>query len=57
MAKSDKPSKPRSLTYTEMMNGGRQKMSATEHQRELDLETRINYLEQATDHLEKSWQS
>ena len=30
--------KPRALTYTEMMNGGRQQMDEDEHAREQELE-------------------
>ena len=33
-----KPSKPRALTYTEMMNGGRQQMDEAEHVREQQLQ-------------------
>ena len=31
------PRKPRVLTYTEMMNGGRQQMDEAEHNREVDI--------------------
>ena len=31
------PMKPRALTYTEMMNGGRQQMDEAEHAREQQL--------------------
>ena len=34
----EEPMKPRALTYTEMMNGGRQQMDEDEHAREQELE-------------------
>tara|TARA_B100000674_G_scaffold440713_1_gene403777 strand:- start:683 stop:1123 length:441 start_codon:yes stop_codon:yes gene_type:complete len=34
------PRKPRALTYTEMMNGGRQQMDEAEHNREVELQRR-----------------
>ena len=35
------PVKPRALTYTEMMNGGRQQMDEAEHAREQQLQQRV----------------
>ena len=35
------PIKPRALTYTEMMNGGRQQMDEAEHAREQELQQRV----------------
>ena len=46
--------KPRALTYTEMMNGGRQQLDSEAHQRELDLVRRTEALEEAVAHLEES---
>ncbi|WP_115023633.1 hypothetical protein [Synechococcus sp. UW69] len=46
--------KPRALTYTEMMNGGRQQMDAAEHNREMDLQRRTEELEAKVEHLKKS---
>ena len=48
------PIKPRSLTYTEMMNGGRQQMDEAEHVREQELQQRVNALQENVDRLEKS---
>ena len=46
--------KSRALTYTEMMNGGRQQMDEAEHNREMDLQRRTEELEVKVEHLEKS---
>ena len=48
--------KPRALTYTEMMNGGRQQMDETDHVREQQLQQRVEDLENDVDWLEKSLQ-
>lgn len=48
------PIKPRALTYTEMMNGGRQQMDEAEHVREQELQQRVNALQENVDRLEKS---
>ena len=48
------PMKPRALTYTEMMNGGRQQMSEAEHAREQQLKQRVDALQKDVDQLEKS---
>lgn len=37
--------KPRALTYTEMMNGGRQQMDKAEHAREQELQQRVEDLQ------------
>ena len=34
--------KPRALTYTEMMNGGRQQLDVVEHAREQELQQRVD---------------
>ena len=46
--------KPRALTYTEMMNGGRQQMDEAEHVREQELQQRVDALQENVDRLEKS---
>ena len=43
------PIKPRALTYTEMMNGGRQQMAEAEHAREQELQQRVDALEKDVD--------
>ena len=48
------PIKPRALTYTEMMNGGRQQMDEAEHVREQQLQQRVEKLQRDVDQLEKS---
>ena len=50
----DEPIKPRALTYTEMMNGGRQQMDQAEHAHEQELQQRVDDLQRDVDHLEKS---
>ena len=50
----EEPMKPRALTYTEMMNGGRQQMDVAEHVREQQLQQRVEDLERDVDWLEKS---
>jgi len=46
--------KPRALTYTEMMNGGRQQMDEADHVSEQQLQQRVEDLEKDVDWLEKS---
>ena len=48
------PSKPRALTYTEMMNGGRQRMDEAEHAREQELQRRVEDLQKDVDQLEQA---
>ena len=48
--------KPRALTYSEMMNGGRQQMDEADHVREQQLQQRVEDLENDVDWLEKSLQ-
>ena len=45
---------PRALTYSEMMNGGKQQLDLEAHLRELDLARRTKALEEAVAHLEQS---
>ena len=46
--------KPRALTYTEMMNGGRQQMDEAEHALEQELQQRVDDLEKNVDQLEQA---
>ena len=46
--------KPRALTYTEMMNGGRQRMDQAEHAREQEMQQRVEDLEKNVDRLEQA---
>jgi len=48
------PIKPRALTYTEMMNGGRQQMDEAEHAREQELQQRVDGLQKDVDQLEQA---
>ena len=48
------PMKPRALTYTEMMNGGRQQMDEAEHAREQELQQRVEDLQRDVDRLEQA---
>ncbi|AKN59925.1 hypothetical protein WB44_00935 [Synechococcus sp. WH 8020] len=54
MNESNQPSKPRALTYTEMMNGGQQQIDGAKHQAELDLQRRKDQQERSIEHLEQS---
>ena len=46
--------KARALTYTEMMNGGKQQLDSEAHQREVDIARRTEALEEAVAQLEES---
>ena len=46
--------KPRALTYTEMMNGGRQRMDQAEHACEQEMQQRVEDLEKNVDRLEQA---
>ena len=46
--------KPRALTYTETMNGGRQQMDEAEHAREQELQQRVDALVKNVDQLEQA---
>jgi len=48
------PLKPRALTYTEMMNGGRQQLDEAEHGREQNLQQRVEALQRDVDQLEQA---
>ena len=48
------PLKPRALTYTEMMNGGRQQLDEAGHARELNLQQRVEDLQRYVDQLEQA---
>lgn len=49
------PEKPRALTYSEMMNGGRAQMDERAYERELELKRRESTLEKHVSHLEQSF--
>ena len=46
---ANEPMKPRALTYTEMMKGGRQQMDEAEHAREQELHQRVDALQKDVD--------
>ena len=46
--------KPRALTYSEMMNGGRSQIDEKTHRRELEMHRREVILERHVNHLEQS---
>ena len=48
------PMKPRALTYTEMMNGGRQQMDEAEHARKQQLQERVEDMQKDVDQLEQA---
>ena len=50
----EEPMKPRALTYTEMMNGGRQQMAEAEHVREQQLQQRVDALQKDVGQLEQA---
>lgn len=51
---ANEPMKPWALTYTEMMNGGRQQMDEAEHAREQELQQRVDALQKDVDQLEQA---
>ena len=50
------PIKPRALTYTEMMNGGRQQIDDVEQRREREFQQRVDELASQVEHLEQTLQ-
>ena len=46
--------KPMALTYTEMMNGGRQQMDEADHAREQEMQQCVEDLEKDVDRLEQA---
>ena len=46
--------KPRALTYSEMMNGGRTRIDEKTHERELEMHRREIILERQVNYLEES---
>ena len=46
--------KPRALTYSEMMNGGRSQIDEKTHKRELEMHRREIILERQVNYLEES---
>ena len=55
MTEPKQPNKPRALTYTEMMNGGKKQMDEAMHQQELNLQRRRDVFERSVEHLEQSF--
>ena len=55
MTEPKHPNKLRALTYTEMMNGGKQQIDEATHQSELDLQRRKDQQERSIEHLEQSF--
>ncbi len=53
-SQANKPMKPRALTYSEMMNGGRQQMGEAEHAREQELQQLVDALQRDDDQLEQA---
>ena len=54
MPSQEEPMKPRALTYTEMMNGGRQQMDEAEHALEQEMQQRVEEMEKNVDWLEQA---
>ena len=54
LSQANEPMKPRALTYTEMMNGGRQQMDEAEHARAQELQQRVDALQKDVDQLEQA---
>ena len=54
LSQANEPMKPRALTYTEMMNGGRQQMDEAEHAREQQLQERVEDMQKDVDQLEQA---
>ena len=57
MTEPQKPIKPRALTYTEMMNGGKQQIDEATHQNELELQRQKDQQERSIEHLEQSFKT
>ena len=57
MTEPKQPNKPRALTYTEMMNGGKQQIDEATHQTELELQSRKDQQERSIEHLEQSFKT
>ena len=53
-SQANEPRKPRALTYTELMKGGRQQMDEAEHAREQELQQRVDALQKDVDQLEQA---
>lgn len=53
MPNPDGTNSNRALTYTEMMNEGKQTSNAENHRESGDLEERVNELERKVEHLQK----
>jgi hypothetical protein len=55
LTEPNQPNKLRALTYTEMMNGGKQQIDEATHQSELELQRRKDQQERSIEHLEQSF--
>ena len=55
MTEPKQPNKLRALTYTEMMNGGKQQIDEATHQSELEFQCRKDQQERSIEHLEQSF--
>ena len=53
MSSTKKNDQQRSLTYTEMMNEGRQTKRASQQQNDAELQDRLEELERKVEHLQK----
>ena len=56
MASSENPKASCTMTYTEMMNEGRQKRENSSEDSEQNLKQRVEELEQKVEHLQKALQ-
>ncbi|MDB4485877.1 hypothetical protein N9025_00535 [Synechococcus sp. AH-707-B22] len=57
MTEPKQPNKPRALTYTEMMNGGKQQIDEATQQSQLEHQRRKDQQERSIEHLEQSFKS
>lgn len=57
LTEPNQPQKTRALTYTEMMNGGQQKMDDVTHYQEIEIQQRKDVSERSVEHLEQSFKT
>ena len=57
LTEPNQPPKTRALTYTEMMNGGQQKMDDVAHHQEIEIQERKDLSERSVEHLEQSFKT
>lgn len=53
MTDLNEPKKPRALTYTEMMNGGTQRLEPSHDDQQPDLQEGVEALERKVEHLDQ----